>query len=42
MTQGYSEDQQDIKITTIKDVEHPLMRHPIETLKIRLPPKRQI
>ena len=39
MTQGYSEDQQDIEITTIKDVEHPLMKNPIETLKIRLPPK---
>ena len=41
MTQGYSEDQQDCQISTVKDTDHPLMKHPIEIIKIRLPPKEK-
>ena len=38
LTFSIPEEKQDIEIVTIKDIDHPLMKYPIENIIIELPP----
>ena len=40
ITQGLEQDQE-MELTTINNVDNPLMKHPIEIVTLKFPPKRK-